>query len=158
PPAITGSESQGIMRTLIQLYHETGHERFLNAVEPALDYLKKSRLPEGGLARFYEPKTNKPLYFTPEHELHYRDDDLPDHYGFKTADRLDRIADELTKARKSGPRKPDRTKGRPKPPNRALIANAEKVLQAMDEQGRWIETGTIRGQEGRVELIDCQTF
>ncbi len=31
---------------------------------PAIKYLHRSRLPDGRLARFYELKTNKPLYLT----------------------------------------------------------------------------------------------
>ena len=50
---------------------------------PALAYLKKSLLPDGRLARFYELKTNKPLYFTKTYELTYDDSDMPTHYSFK---------------------------------------------------------------------------
>ncbi len=82
PPAVTGGESQGIMRTLMVLYRETGNRKYLEPLPRALAYLKRSALPpvanpseirrrtmgRGGnrtvLARFYELQTNKPLYVT----------------------------------------------------------------------------------------------
>jgi hypothetical protein len=79
PPSVTGGESQGIMRTLLVLYGETGKKAYLDAVPRALAYLEKSVLPRpanpaeiwsripaksGALARFYELQTNRPLYIT----------------------------------------------------------------------------------------------
>jgi len=94
PPAITGGESQGIMRMLMVLYAETGDRKYFEPIPRALAYLKKSVLPpqaaprrpgaqrqrreaEGGvdlggwpssgkilLARFYELETNHTLYIT----------------------------------------------------------------------------------------------
>lgn len=79
PPSVTGGESQGILKTLLVLYQETGNRKYLDAVPRALEYLKRSvlppvdhyvearsRIPKGApvLARFYELQTNKPLYIT----------------------------------------------------------------------------------------------
>jgi PelA/Pel-15E family pectate lyase len=82
PPAVTGGESQGVMRTLLVLYRETGNRKYLEPLPRALAYLKKSALPpvanpseirrraqQGArngivLARFYELQSNKPLYVT----------------------------------------------------------------------------------------------
>ena len=77
PPAVTGGESQGIMRTLLVLYRETGDAKYLEPIPRALAYLKRSVLPPADhevearqrvngpvLARFYELQTNRPLYVT----------------------------------------------------------------------------------------------
>ena len=79
PPSITGGESQGILKTLMVLYQETGSRKYLDPIPRALEYLRKSalpavdryvearsRLPKGApvLARFYELQTNRPLYIT----------------------------------------------------------------------------------------------
>lgn len=79
PPSVTGGESQGILRTLMVLYGETGKKKYLDGVPRALAYLEKSVLPHpanaaeiwsrispkaGALARFYELGTNRPLYIT----------------------------------------------------------------------------------------------
>ncbi len=83
PPSVTGGESQGVMRILLRLYAETGDKKYLEPIPRALDYLRRSRLSDGRLARFYELKTNKPLYFTKQYELTYSDADMPTHYGFQ---------------------------------------------------------------------------
>lgn len=77
PPSVTGGESQGIMRTLMVLYRETGDPKYLEPIPRALAYLKQSILPPADhdvearqridgpvLARFYELQTNRPLYVT----------------------------------------------------------------------------------------------
>ena len=77
PPAITGGESFGVMQTLLDLYIQTGEQRFLDPIPPALDWAKRSRLADGRIARFYELQTNRPLYFTRDYALTYSDADLP---------------------------------------------------------------------------------
>ena len=92
PPAFTGGESQGVMRTLLRLYERTGDRRYFEPIPRALAYYRSCRLPDGRLARFYELQTNKPLYFTKDYQLTYSDDDMPTHYGFKTSNNLEPIA------------------------------------------------------------------
>lgn len=160
PPSITGGESQGILRTLIVLYHATGQEKYLEPIPRALEYLRGSKLPGGGLARFYELKTNRPLYFTREYELVYHDQDLPTHYGFKVDERLDRISQELERARERGPRKPNRERRRPTQPNRSLIENVQRVIGSLDDQGRWVQKGDLRHKDAAEDgpIVDSQTF
>jgi hypothetical protein len=64
PASVTGGESQGVIRTLLTIFRRTGKEKYLAPVPKALDYLERSQLPDGRLARFYELKSNRPLYFT----------------------------------------------------------------------------------------------
>jgi hypothetical protein len=76
PPAITGGETQGILRLLMTLYGETGDRKYLEPIPRALAYLQRSfvprtpaevfgRIPAGPvLARFNELRTNRPLYIT----------------------------------------------------------------------------------------------
>ncbi len=82
PPSVTGGESQGIIRVLMELYRETGKKKFLEPIPRALEYLRSSELPGGRLARFYELQTNRPLYFTKDYQLTYESDDMPTHYSF----------------------------------------------------------------------------
>jgi hypothetical protein len=103
PPAITGAESQGAMRILLTLYDETGDARYLEPIPRALEYLRGCRLDDGRLARFYELKTNRPLYFTRDYAMTYSDADLPTHYGFKVGDGTEAIAREYERLRARGP-------------------------------------------------------
>jgi hypothetical protein len=62
----------------------------LEPVPRAIAYLKRSRLPDGRLARFYELRTNRPLYFTKDYKLTFSDADVPTHYAFKSTTRSTR--------------------------------------------------------------------
>ena len=82
PPGITGHESQDAIETLIKVYRLTGDKKYLAPIPRALAYLKKSVLADGRLARYYELKTNRPLYMArrgDEYSLTYDDSKLPDH-------------------------------------------------------------------------------
>lgn len=169
PPAVTGGESQDVLRTLLALYRETGQRKYLEPIPRAIAYLRRSQLPDGRLARFYELKTNKPLYFTRQYELTYRDDDMPTHYSFKVSHALDRIereyqraaaqagAGEGSKQLKSQTPKNKRP-GRPSP---RMVEQVKAVTAALDAQGRWVEDGTLRyhGKDDPTRrILDCGTF
>ena len=116
PPSITGGESQSVMRALLLLYRETGNRKYLEPMPRALAYYKRSMLPDVGnpsearrracpastpcVARFYELKTNRPLYITKGtrvtavgqgvtnvdgYELSYSDASVITHYAVLTS-------------------------------------------------------------------------
>jgi hypothetical protein len=162
PSAVTGGESYGAMRTLLKLYRETGDKKYLDPLPRALEYFRRSRLPDGRLARFYELKTNRPLYFTKEYKLTYDDGDLPTHYAFKVADRTEAIAKEYERLRKLDPAKLKKPEA-PGPPQLTenLRVQVRGVLKALDAQGRWVDAGRLRFQEAddtTKRVIACQTF
>ena len=140
PPAITGGESQGAMRTLMRIYELTGDRQYLAPLPKALAYYKRSLLPDGRLARFYEPMTNKPLYFNRQYELTYKDDDLPTHYGFKVTSKLDQIEAKYKDLTASEWKPPS---GKRHPP-KVSAAKARAIIQALDERGAWVEDGSLR--------------
>ena len=140
PPAITGGESQGAIAVLLELAHHTGEERFLEPVPKALAYLKKSELPGGGLARYYEFKTNKPLYFDGEYQLTYDDGAVPGHYSFKVGSGLEKLEADLARCRAGeGPK-------RPGAPSNGKV---EAILKAANEDGIWLEKGFVRDADGK---------
>ncbi len=162
PPALSGGESQGAMRTLMTLYRRTGDAKYLEPIDRALAYYRRSLLPDGRLARFYELGTNRPLYFTREYKLVYTDDDLPTHYSFKVSQRLDALEAEYNRVRET-PRdslwKPASTAA-PKPSSE-LSRKAQAAVAALDARGAWVETGeilTLDRRKLRTELMDSKTF
>ena len=162
PAAVTGGESQGVMRILLDLYRRTGKRKYLEPIPRALAYLKRSRLPDGRLARFYELKTNRPLYFTKEYELTYADSDLPTHYGFKVSSRLERIERDYRRLATEPYKKPEaeRLVGKPRL-TRSLAAQADTVVKALDDRGAWVEDGRLKyhGQDDPTRrIIDTRTF
>lgn len=164
PPALTGAESQGVMRTLLWLYDRTGKAKYLQPIPRALAYYQSGVLPDGRLARFYEMGTNTPLYFTKDYQLTYSDDDMPTHYGFKTGNSLDEIAKAYDKRKTNG------SPGAAKPltsPKRAprlstkLKQQAAAVIVAQKENGAWIEPARQRNRShipAEAPCINCRTF
>ena len=157
PPAITGGESQGAMVLLLDLYERTGKKAYLDAVGKALPYYKRSLLTDGRLARFYELKTNKPLYFTRKYELTHSDADMPTHYSFKVGSGLAKI-ERRHKELEAKPWRPRNKSTRTKRPSASTV---RKVLDAMDERGAWVDEGAMRywgKTDDTRKIIDPRTF
>lgn len=163
PPAITGGESQRVMKTLLILYRATGKKKYLEPLPRAIEYLRRSRLSDGRLARFYELKTNKPLYFTRyDYELTYSDANMPTHYAFKSHCDVENIAHEYESLIAMDPSELRQSKKTSQPRlNQALLNRARSVIDNLDEQGRWIEDGRMRGdgRDGPMRrVINSRTF
>jgi len=160
PPSVTGGESQGAIRILLRIYRETGKEKYLEPIPRAIAYLKKSRLPDGRLARFYELKTNRPLFFTKDYQLTYSDADMPTHYGFKISDNTDRLLEEYEGLRsKPWSKLVKQEPTRPSRPDSSLVAQTRAANRALDDQGRWLSRGRVEGADGASsDVIDCRTF
>jgi len=161
PPSITGGESQGILQILMHIYQETGNRKYLEPIPRAVEYLKKSAMPDGRLARFYELQTNKPLYFTKDYQLSYDDSDMPTHYSFKQDSRLERVEAQYKRLLQTDVSRlrPERAENewkasRPKP------SEVTKVIAALDSQGRWLSPNQAK-EKRRLpsdKLISCATF
>ncbi len=98
---VSGDESQEVIETLLMIARETGESKYLTPIPSALQWLKKSLLPGNQLARYYELKTNRPLYMERDGEkysLTYDDRRLPSHYGWKTPARLDELEKAISPA------------------------------------------------------------
>jgi len=184
PPSVTGGESQGIIRILFVLYAETGEKKYLEAARLALDFLKRSVLPpvenpsearrrfkpsEPVLARFYELKTNRPLYITKGtrvsvldrgatlvggYQLSYTDESVITHYGVLTSGAgLSEIEAEYKRILSADPkntRRPAILHGLSpwdhKDPPKLEI---KEIINGMDTRGAWIQNGNI-GKADRV--------
>ena len=164
PPSVTGGESQGVIRTLMLLYRLTGKKKYLEPIPAAVAYFKRSRLPDGRLARFYELKTNKPLYFTKKYELTYSSDDMPTHYAFITSWSVESLQIQYERLLKTDPAKlkPAKTgKKRTERLTPSLTKKARAVVDGMDDRGAWVEEGRLKSHgddDPATRIIDCRTF
>lgn len=161
PPAITGGESGNVIKTLLRMYRETGHARYLEPIPRALAYYQKLALPDGRLARFYELKTNRPLYFTTDYELTYDDSDLPTHYGFKVSNWVDSVAKQYEKAKALKPEQRNVATPPRKPKNSpALEARVRGLIAGLNENGAWTESGKLKSlpSDGEQTIITSRTF
>jgi hypothetical protein len=133
PPAIAGWESQDVLETLIRITNHTGKQQYLTPVPRALEYLNKSLLTNHQLARYYELKTNKPLYMDKSYQLTYDDSAVPSHYGWKVPARVDSIMEMYQAAKKRS--NPD-----PSLEEENKTEDIRSAIQGLDNEGRWIST------------------
>jgi PelA/Pel-15E family pectate lyase len=127
PPAITAWEAQDVLRTLLRIHRFTGERKYLDPVAKALAYYKKVVLPDGQVARYYELKTDKPLYMDEKYQLTYDDSAAPSHYGWKQAARFDEIEKEFLGKAAERPAAPSPDEVR-------------AIVRGLDDQGRWVST------------------
>lgn len=163
PASVTGGESQPVAGTLMDLFIQTGDRKFLEPVPKALDYFRRSLLPNGKLARFYELKTNRPLYMTKDYQLTYDDSDVPDHYAFQINSNLDRLQkryDEISRMSDQ-----DLQTERDKKPKLGTAASLAKpvseIIAAQDDRGAWVEHGRLNyyGKSDDTDrIISAATF
>ncbi|MEX2172916.1 MAG: hypothetical protein WD872_01055 [Pirellulaceae bacterium] len=146
----------------MQVYRQTGDKKYLAPIPRALAYLKKSELPAGRLARFYELPTNRPLYFNKQYELVETADDLPTHYAFLVRSNVDRLERDYDKLLATPPARLRPAKKTPKyEMSDALTAATRQAIDGQDERGAWVEEGRLRAAdpEGNVrQIITTQTF
>ncbi len=129
PPALSGWESQDALETLVRVARATGDTKYLEPVPKALAYLRKSLLPDGRVARFYELKTNRPLYMDAAYRLTFDGSAAPAHYGWTQPAHLDAIEKQYEGATRDAPPRP-----RPRPSD----AEVRRVVGELDDAGRWV--------------------
>jgi PelA/Pel-15E family pectate lyase len=134
PPAVTAWESQDVLEVLITIAEYTGDQKYLEPIPRALAYLEKCLLPDGRVARYYELKTNKPLYMDQQYQLTYDDSAVPEHYGWKQAARFDVIREKYKRALQG-----DAADANPRvaAPTEAEV---RRIIGAQDATGRWVSS------------------
>jgi hypothetical protein len=140
PPAVSSDESQEVIAALLALFRSTEESRYLEPVPRALDYLRKSLLPDGRLSRFYELQTNKPLYFDRSYEITYDAGDVPTHYAFFIRSRLESLQAEYDELRKNGADSKNRTSQSSPAPQRVRA-----LLESLNSEGAWISQRLMKG-------------
>lgn len=141
PPSVCPSVTVNNIHSLIDLYLHLGQTTLLEAIPDALRWLKASRLPNGNWGRFLEIGTNKPLYYD---RGRIRVDSLQllslerrTGYGYEV-NLAKAIEDAETRYMHVLIKKTD---WKVKPDQimlQSLVAKAKEVINAQDDQGRWI--------------------
>lgn len=140
PPAVASDETQETIATLLLIYRATGDEKYLQPIPAALQWLRRSQLGDGQLARYYELRSNRPLYMQRSGEVYsltYDDSNLPDHYGWKIAARIDSLERHYRDARGGADHSEPPIEDRP---STADAQRVQAIVAALDEQGRWVST------------------
>lgn len=162
PPSVCSGESVGAMRLLVELYLETGDEKYLEPLPRAIAWFKRSEVAPGIWARMYELRTNTPVFGDRDGKIKYRLEDLsPERqtgyswrgpYGVTGAisayEAVERDGREkVLKNRRSAEAKAATAEGKAAR-LRSLEPNVRAAIAALDSQGRWLVdyrgTPTIR--------------
>jgi hypothetical protein len=194
PPAVSGGESLSIIQMLLVLYGETGGRAYLTSASRALTWLEKSVLPrpaapsevwrrvkpdEPVLARFYELRTNRPLFITKGtqvqakglgaaridgYELTYSDASVIAHYAVLVSGaRLKTLRRDLDALQAGKPPRPRSGAlhnlspwNDPRSPltRKPSPASVQATLAALDARGAWAEEGVI-GKADRVLQVQA---
>ena len=155
PPGVSGDETQEALETLLAIYRYTGDAKYLEPVPDALQWLESSLLPGNQLARYYELKSNRPLYMQRRgdvYSLTYDDSNLPDHYGWKTESRIEPIKSRFS-VLNSGGRLPAETIDPVE-----LGKRVETIVNSLDENGRWVTTSKGEKLVGQPKIRRGEQF
>lgn len=149
PPAVCPSVTVRNVHSLIDLYLHTGNREYLEAIPDALRWLEASQLPNGKWGRFLELGTNKPLYYDRGrirvNSLEELSIERRTGYGYEVD-----LSGSIEQAKRryerviqleidSFPYEVDNiSKAEMLKKLAALSPQAEAIIAAQDEQGRWI--------------------
>jgi hypothetical protein len=61
PPSLTPDATVENIRTLMDIYELTGDRRYIEPIPSSLDWLDRSKMPDGSIGRFLEEGTNRPM-------------------------------------------------------------------------------------------------
>ena len=149
PAACNGGVTCRNIRTLIELLLETGEQKYVRPIPAALEWLERSKLRDRVWARFYELKTNRPIYVTADRRIVYEQVNLRSGYSWFGDYGGEEVARLYKKVISLGRQKYLAELARPPSPAarerrlRSLEASVRRIIAAQDAQGRWVEGGRI---------------
>lgn len=166
PPSVCSNESAGAMRLLVDLYLETGDEKYLEPLPRAIAWFKRSEIAPGTWARMYELHTNTPIYGDRDGKIKYRIEDLsPERqtgYSWKGAYGVPSAIAYYEEVKAAGrdaylakrTKNAENAKTEKGKANRlkALEPKARAAVAALDDKGRWLENSKT-GARIRTEIF-----
>lgn len=156
PPCVTGAESVGVLRMLMDLYLETGEQKYLKPIPPAFAWYERSAIAPNRWARYYELRTNRQIFGDRDGKIHYRLEDISAErqrgyswsgdYGVRHMmayyEKLQKQGrDALLEERNLSFANPSVARGK------ALEPRIREILAAQDHQGRWITPGKSQRED-----------
>jgi hypothetical protein len=147
PPAVCSNESAGAMRTLVELFLETGDEKFLQPIPAFLAWLKQSQIGPEKWARYYELGTNKPIYGDRDGKVHYTLSEISEErqhgYAWEGSYGIPQAIAYYEAVRAEGREKWLARQGRQNGPRRTSDEEVARILAQQNAQGRWLADGWI---------------
>ncbi len=169
PPSVTGDESVGAMQALMDLYVETGEEKFLKPLPAAIAWFKRSEIAPGRWARYYELQTNKQLFGDRDGKIYYRLQDISEErqHGYSWqgdyhAPRMLAFYEKLqSKGREALQKEGSAKTTKKKRPSSAksLEPHVREIIAALDGEGRWVVKGHAKHRNWEFnDRVDTELF
>jgi PelA/Pel-15E family pectate lyase len=186
PAALTPLQTLSCIYSLMKYYKITGDRKYLGGIADAIKWLADSTYPEfkktgagNSHAMFYELTTNKAIYAhregTNAEDGRYWIDsyrgNFPIHYGMELRIDLENIEKEYQRIYALSPNAAVAEYRNEKALAKSSVpqvskATIDKIIGAMDEQGRWIEDlsideyggDTVKGPKRRIKGIATYTY
>jgi hypothetical protein len=147
PPAVCSSESAGAMRTLVELFLETGDEKLLQPIPAFVAWLKRSEIGPDRWARYYELETNKPIYGDRDGKIHHTLSEISEErqhgYAWQGSFGIPQAIAYYETVRAEGREKflaQQRKKEAMRKPSQSEIT---RILAEQDAEGRWLANSWI---------------
>jgi hypothetical protein len=163
PPCACSGESGGAMRLLIDLYLETGEEKYLEPIPRALAWYRRSEVGPGVWARMYELGTNKPIYGDRDGKIRYRLEELSEErrtgYSWQSSYGIPAVMSYYEDVKSSGraailarrQAAEEKAKTSKERATRAktLEPRVRNAIASLDAEGRWMGFGgrRVRGEQ-----------
>jgi hypothetical protein len=147
PPAACSAESAGVMHALVDLYLETGDEKFLKPAPAFIAWSKRSQVAPGQWARFYELETNRPIYGDRDGKIHYTLEEISEERrrgyawqgGFGVPGAISYYETVRADGREQFLAKRTKQVNTSKP----LPREVAEIISRQDAQGRWVNEGWV---------------
>jgi hypothetical protein len=147
PPAVCSGESVGAMRMLVDLFLETGEQRFLEPIPPFIGWLKRSEIGTDRWARYYELATNKPIYGDRDGKIHYTLAEISAErqrgYAWEGSFGIPATLAYYEQVRTDGREKTLAKQKARTTRSKPGADSVASILSAQDSQGRWLTSGWI---------------
>ena len=147
PPAVCGAESAGAMRTLMDLYLETGEAKFLKPIPGFVAWLERSEVKPGQWARFYELNTNKPIYGDRDGKVHYTLAEISGErrsgYSWQGAYGIPGVIQDYEALMAQGREAFRAGRQQNNRPAKSAENVITRILAQQDAQGRWLNKGWV---------------
>ena len=167
PPSVCSGESGQAMRLLVDLYLETGDQKYLEPLPRAIAWFKRSEIRPGVWARMYELHTNKPVYGDRDGKFHYTLEELTEErrtgYSWESSYNMPAVFSYYENVKEAGRdsilamRKAAAAKAKTDKAARAkaLEPRVREIISSMEGPGRWLGRG---GRKAPGPQITTQAF
>lgn len=167
PASVTGNESVNAMEALMDLYIETGEEKFLKPLPTAIAWFKRSEIAPGKWARYYELKTNKQLFGDRDGKIYYRLQDISEErqhgYSWQGDYHFPRMLASYEKLQSKGRdailKERDAKAVKKKSSAQSLEPRVREIITALDDKGRWVTKGHLKHRNWEFnDFTDTEVF